>query len=467
MSAPERLLSDPPPVTKADLTPAGRWLILVTAFLGWFFGGTMMTTTQVGMYSAAVDLLAQDGSLDRERFTALNKVWQDRNSRPFLPAEDKKQIEAWRAVVQGSWAYLQCSFLFGAAAGGFLLGRLGDRIGRSSAMAVSILCLSLGAAATYFARTLGQLQVVWFVACLGVGGMWPNGVALLSETWSSLSRPMVAGIMGTSANVGIFALSTVASRVEVTPDQWRWMTFVCASAAPLGLFALAFVPESPRWLAARAKGAEAGLPAGSGVQVFRPPLLGITLVGIMLATVPLIGGWGSANWMTPWAAEAGAAADPPQKYLQAHVVQARSVTGIVGSLLGGWIGHVVGRRLAYCLVSLAALFCAQYTFWCLSPTDASFLFWVAALGFFSGVYFGWMPLFLPELFPTQARSTGAGVSFNFGRILTATTVFASGALTAYFRSDFPLIGRITSLCFLIGAVAIWFAPDTTKRQLED
>ena len=83
------------------------------------------------------------------------------------------------------------------------------------------------------------------------------------------------------------------------------------------------------------------------------------------------------------------------------------------------------------------------------------------------MYFGWLPLFLPELFPTRARSTGAGVSFNYGRILTAVTVFATGALTVYFERDYASIGRITSLIYAMGVVAIWLAPDTTRRQLQD
>jgi hypothetical protein len=186
-----------------------------------------------------------------------------------------------------------------------------------------------------------------------------------------------------------------------------------------------------------------------------------------LATIPIIGGWGSANWMVPWAAEAGAAADPPDVFLKAQVGQARAITGIVGSLLGGWIASFVGRRRTYFLTSLAALGFAQYTFWFLQPTDALFLPCVAGLGFFSGIYFGWLPLFLPELFPTRVRSTGAGVSFNFGRILTAVTVFTAGALSAYFAGDYAQIGRVTSLCFLLGMIVICFAPDTSQRKLEE
>lgn len=418
--------------TTVVLSPTGRWLVLATAFLGWLSAGMIMSTTSQAMRAAAFDLLE--------------------NNQP--PSEG--EVQQW-------FAYFSCAFLLGAATGGLVFGRLGDLIGRSRAMACSVLCFSALSGVAYFAQTPFELLILWFLACLGVGGMWPNGVALVAETWGNLSRPMVAGLMGTSANIGIFGFATLCAYFPIRPDNWRWVLLVDTVPFVLGLFILAAVPESPRWQQIR-KVDKTSTPMA---PVFRRPYLGITLVGILLATIPMIGGWGSANWMVPWAAQAGAALDPADHVLSANVGQARSLTGIVGSLLGGWVGHLVGRRLSFCLTSLAALICAQYTFLYLVPTDASFLYWVGALGFFSGIYFGWMPLFLPELFPTHVRSTGAGVSFNFGRYLTAGTVFATGALSAYFQKDYGMIGRVTSLVFLVGIFAIWLAPDTTKQALRD
>jgi MFS family permease len=293
-----------------------------------------------------------------------------------------------------------------------------------------------------------------------VGGMWPNGVALVAEAWSSLSRPVVAGVIGTSANIGIFLFATVARAKPITPDDWRWAMLVGAIPLLLGVFALVAVPESPRWLATR--GTRPDNPTATSTRdVFRPPLVWVTLVGIVLATTPVIGGWGISNWMMPWSEQAGSAA------LRAEVGQTRALTGIVGSLLGGWIASVAGRRTTYFLVSVASLAIAQYVFYSLSPTDDSFLFWVGVLGFVSGIYFGWLPLCLPELFPTRVRSTGAGVSFNFGRIATAVTLFASGLLMQYFEGNYARIGQITSLFFVLGVVAICFAPDTSKKDLAD
>lgn len=115
----------------------------------------------------------------------------------------------------------------------------------------------------------------------------------------------------------------------------------------------------------------------------------------------------------------------------------------------------------------AALLISQYIFWFAAPTDSGFLIWVALWGFFNGIFFGWLPFFLPELFETRVRATGAGVSFNFGRILTAATIFLTPTLKAVFDGNHAHVGRATSLVFLLGMIAILFAPDTSKRNMDE
>lgn len=438
-------------MTTPSLTRSGRLLILAVAFLGWLCAGMHMSITQLAGQPAAIDLLSATGSLDAERYRDLTRAAKT----PKLGAEDQEQLAAWAALVGRWFTWYQCAFLFGAATGGLVFGWVGDHLGRARGMAASIFTYSGMALVASCAPTPELLLLCWYLACTGVGGMWPNGVALVSEAWSGMSRPLVAGVIGTAANIGMFVLASLALLRPITADDWRWVYLVGACPLALGLVAL-LVPESPKWRAAKQD-------VGPPESVFRPPYLGVTLLGIVLATTPLIGGWGSANWMIPWADKAGDAATPPDPTLKASVQQIRALTGIVGSFLGGWIASVCGRRLSYFLVSLCSLLVAQYTFWCLYPTDAGFLFWVGVLGFFSGIYFGWMPLFLPELFPTRVRATGSGVSFNFGRIVTALTLFATGLLMHVFNSDYARIGQVTSLIFAVGMVAIWFAPHRQRH----
>src|SRR5262245_54299388 len=265
------------PVQIAPLSTTGRYLVLVVAFLGWLCAGVQMSITQLTGQPAAIDLLTRSGGLDTQQTLEL-----------------KEEAGQW-------FAWFQCAFLFGAAAGGLCFGRLGDRIGRSKAMAASILTYSALAAATSQAQSPAQFWALWFLAAMGVGGIWPNGVALVAEAWSSLSRPALAGVIGTAANIGIFLMNTLATREAITPERWRWVMLVGAAPLVLGFLALIAVPESPRWLAARTRPADDRTQPRSDGGVFRPPLLKVTLVAIVLATVPLIGGWGTANWMNPWA----------------------------------------------------------------------------------------------------------------------------------------------------------------------
>ena len=416
---------------QVSLSKTGCTLVLVTAFLGWMCAGWQLAISSLAMRDAAKDLLGVGNEGD---------------------------VGAW-------FGRLICAFLLGAAFGGYVFGVVGDRFGRAKAMGLAILWYSLFSAGTAFVQEPWQLLAFRFLTCMGVGGMWPNGIALVSEAWPNISRPILAGAIGTAANVGIMLLSALASWKTVTADDWRWIMWFGSTPVVLGLFVLLAVPESPHWLALREGEVDDTRPKRAGIgEIFKRPLLATTILGIALGTVPLFGGWGSSTWVMPWAAQVGS----PE--LKAHLSLARSLPGTFSSLLGGGLAMLVGRRRAYFMASLGALTSAQVLFWFLTP-DANhwwFIFWFASLGFFSGFFFGWLPLCLPELFPTRVRSTGAGVSFNWGRIVTALGVVASGELLRnVFHGDYAQIGRVTSLIYIAGMIVILFAPDTSDRSLQE
>ncbi|MBP90636.1 MAG: hypothetical protein CMJ64_28655 [Planctomycetaceae bacterium] len=455
-------------IHKPAISLSGRYIILVVAFLGWAFAGVHMSIVSIVMRVAVADLL------------------------PAGTAEG----------VIGQWfGWLVCAFLLGAATGGYLFGIVGDRFGRAKAMAASILCYSVFSGATYFADSPVILLLLRFLTCMGIGGMWPNGIALIAEAWPNVSRPILAGVMGTAANVGILCFAVVTTFRHVTGDDWRWTMIVGASPIVLAFISMIFVPESPKWLGLQAgkdksKGDTADK-VGLG-EIFKPPLLKTTIIGILLGTIPLFGGWGVSNWGQAWASEAGdkaraatqsadAEAKPAAKAdpaLKSRATIYRSMMGSVTSLLGGAIASFVGRKLSYGVLCACALVCTQFLFRIDDPANkdvffslnlgffswepTEFLFWMGALGFFSGFFFGWLPLFLPELFPTRVRSTGAGVSFNWGRILTAIGVLVSAALLKdLFKGEYARVGQITGLIYAVGLLVIFFAPDTSQNSLEE
>src|SRR5262245_41840583 len=287
----------------AALSKLGRLTVLAVAFLGWLGAGVHMSITQQTGRAAAIDLLGRVDEIDLARFQSLSKQAEraKKGESPELTKDENSQLSAWEELVGRWFAWNQCAFLFGAVAGGLLFGWLGDHIGRARGMAISILTYSVFSAAVSLSQEPWHFATLWFLACTGVGGMWPNGVAIVSEAWSNVSRPALAGVIGTSANIGIFLFATLARIEPIKPDHWRWAMLVGAIPVVLGVFAILAVPESPKWLAARGKQPESPTPATavSTLDVFRPPLLWLTLVGIVLATTPVIGEGGTVNWMAP------------------------------------------------------------------------------------------------------------------------------------------------------------------------
>ena len=421
-------------MVKESLPLNARIIILVVAFLGWFFGGM-----QIGMTN-----LINDAT----KYLIIESGWSDK----LNPEQLNNLISDW-------WAYQQCAFLFGAAAGGYIFGKLGDRIGRTRTLGISILWFSVLTGLAYFVKDPLQLLCIRFLACLGIGGCWPNGVALVSEAWSKIARPIMASLIGMAGNIGIFTFATMMAQNPVDVDSFRSIFVIGAYSAPLGIIILLFVRESPTWIASKTQDNEEKTEKSISPSVFKKPYLGVTLIGIILATVPLLGGWGCFAWIIPWASEVGS----PE--LKAQILQTRSIASIIGSGLAAIIALKIGRRSCYFVSCLFALIISQYIFWFASPTDSNFLIFVALWGFFNGIFFGWLPFFLPELFETKVRATGAGVSFNYGRILTAVTIFLTPWLKAMFDGNHAQVGQITSLIFILGMIAVILAPDTSKRDM--
>ena len=428
-------------------------LILVVAFLGWMFAGVQMGINSITHHPAASQLLGTTAD----------------------PAD------------VGKWAgWLVCAFLLGAAAGGYAFGWIGDRFGRAKAMAISIACYSVFSFLSTFSQSIEVFWVLRFMTCMGIGGMWPNGMALIQEAWPNTAKPILAGILGTSANVGIMLFALLCMNIDVNPDDWRWTLMVGASPIVLALVCWFLVPESPKWLAEQqqSRGAENQDQVGLG-EVFSPPHNGLTLIGIVLAFVPLFGGWGVANWANYWAADYDQQAratkpvvapkpttDPGKtdagkttSNLNATALFNRAWPGSISSLLGGALAFLLGRRLSYALLCLLAFTCAQCLFSIPNPSDGNFMFWVRSLGFFSGFFFGWLPLCLPEMFPTRIRSTGSGVSFNFGRIIVALLMIATSlALKEYFEGSYNQVGRTCGFIYLVGIAAVFMMPTSGETR---
>jgi MFS transporter, SHS family, sialic acid transporter len=422
------LPANPPGMRHGPLPRGARIAVLSAAFGGLLFDGFELGLMPLASLSVSRDLLG----------------------------------DGYTPTLGGDWfARFTAALMLGAALGGILLGSLGDRIGRARAMGISILFYSVFAGLGAWVQTQEQMLVLRFLVGLGVGGVWPNAVALVAECWPDKARPTVAGLMGVAINSGILMLSQIAQIWSLTEDSWRWLFKLAAAPVALGLLVLFFLPESPAWLVARGR-TTAKTRAMPVRELFRPPLLTITLTGIMLGSIPLVGAWAASKWMIPWADQIGGVVQPDYKAM----TQGWWAFGaILGSFAGGQIASVLGRRRSYFLISLGSLALTIAMFQLTAPLRRSFFPVVFAQGFVATLFFGWLPLYLPELFPTHVRATGTGISYNVGRFATAGGVLAAGVLFTAFGGSYPAVGTAAAMIYGLGMVAIWWAPDTTRTSL--
>ena len=150
-------------------------------------------------------------------------------------------------------------------------------------------------------------------------------------------------------------------------------------------------------------------------------------------------------------------------YAQLYSSLGAAVGAFLAPLLGGWMG----RRWTYLILCILGLGSSSILFRLFHEFDAGFLAMVGVVGFCTASFYGWLPLYLPELFPTRVRATGQGLAFNFGRIMAAIGAWNMPALMGFFGQSYPRAGATIVLVYAIGAAAIWLAPETHGKPLPD
>jgi len=149
-------------------------------------------------------------------------------------------------------------------------------------------------------------------------------------------------------------------------------------------------------------------------------------------------------------------------------IQLVSASGaVLGCLIAPLIGGRLGRRPVYFGLCVLSLLACSILFRAFHGYSTLFLAMVFPVGFFTAAFYGWLPLYLPELFPTRVRATGQGLAFNFGRILAALGAWQMGALMEFFGKSYAKAGAAIVLVYFVGMIIIWFAPETKDKPLPE
>lgn len=203
------------------------------------------------------------------------------------------------------------------------------------------------------------------------------------------------------------------------------------------------------------------------------------MLGACFAGVALLGTWGSLQWAPKWAialaklAQTEGTPIPAKDYTQIVMACGAVIGTIVAALVCDWLG----RRITYAILCVAAFASLVNLYLANDAFGWKFLISAFAAGGLTAAFYGWFPLYLPELFPTSIRATSQGFAYNFGRVLSAVGSLQTATLTAYFAAGmpperieidaFPSAGASLAAIYLVGVFIIWLGPETKGKPLPE
>src|SRR6476619_5428094 len=224
-------------ITRLRDVSGTQWRSGVAAWLGWFFDG-----------------------LDMHLYTLV--------ATPFVAQLLMMDVRDDAVRQKSSW--IQAAFLVGWALGGGFFGRIGDRLGRSRTLVLTILTYAIFTGLSFFAHEWWHLLMYRFLAALGIGGEWAVGASLLSETWPSRWRHWVAAVLQSGVNLGVL-LATLAGFLILTLAELPNKTVFLVGIVPalIVLWIRKAVPEPAEWHGAKSRALE---DAPKFAELFQPPV---------------------------------------------------------------------------------------------------------------------------------------------------------------------------------------------------
>jgi MFS transporter, SHS family, sialic acid transporter len=311
------------------------------------------------------------------------------------------------------------------------------RLSANSGWRMLMLMGVLPAILTFFIR--------WFVP---ESGDWKREQSR-GKTGSWATRDLIGVVAGVVACAGIMWIWSPGAGAS-------WVERFLGTSIGLLVVVIGFLYPIHRYLIRTGESAEA-----------RAAIRRRLALGAGLSAVPLLVTWASVMWTAVWADKLGREVGDAGQYAKQWTQFSSSLGAVFGSFGGAMLGYLAGRRAAYTGLCVGSMLVSVIFFRTNTAFDSWFLISVFFLGLVTAAFYGWIPLYLPEIFPTRIRATGQGFSYNFGRVIAAIGAMQTGALLNSLGGSYPKACSLVSSIYAIGVLIIWFAPETKGQPLPE
>ena len=423
-----------------------QWRTLAAANLGWMFDG----------YETFALILTVGVAL-----------------RQLLDASQFPQIPAYAGTVIAIT-------LLGWGTGGIIGGILADYLGRRRTMIYAILAYSLVTGLSALAWDWVSFAALRFLVGMAIGSEWSTGASITAEVWPDQARGKGAGLMQCGLGIGFFLASLVWLFVgALGPGAWRIMYLIGVLPALFALWIRAGIPESRPWRRTDAYRRRARERAQNGVALGAeeraltrftladlftdPQYRRHAILAFLLSLTTTLAWWGISTWVPPFVGSVAAKAGLPAQQWASYAGLTYNFGAVLGYASFGFLADRFGRKPMTMLFFAMALVLTPVLF--LWTQDLQLLLIAAALnGYFSLGQYSWMPVWLPELFPTRIRATGMALAFNAPRFIAVLGPLIAGNLIVYF-GGFGYAATIVASIYLLGLAAAPFLPETRGQPL--
>jgi MFS family permease len=370
--------------------------------------------------------------------------------------------------------------LLGWGVGGILGGVFADYFGRRRALLLSMLLYALFTGLTAVSWSWASFLVLRFVTGFALGSEWGTGTSLVAEMWPNHLRAKAAGFMQCGLGLGFFVAS--ACWLLIGPlghGSWRYMDLIGVLPALFALWLRRSVPESDQWSKAQRQRSELRGKADAALTaqersytrltlrqiLVDPKLRRLTILGGLMSLVTTLGWWGISTWVPAYVGQFAAHTGRSAVSWASWAGMIYNAGAIAGYISFGFVADKFGRKPAVLLYFGASLVLTPVLFlW--THSIGLIVVVLVVNGFFTLGQYSWMPVWLPEFYPTHLRATGTAFVFNAARFIAFLGPLTAGAIISRL-GGYGIAATAVGGIYVLGLVVAPFCPETKGRQLPE